>query len=46
MLNKKINQKRKRKKKMKSFKQFSEAYTDRFAQQGTEDETQIGRAHV
>ena len=24
---------------MKSFKQFSEAYTDRFAQQGTEDET-------
>ena len=39
MLKKKINQKRKRKKKMKSFKQFSEAYTDRFAQQGTEDET-------
>ena len=39
MLRKKINQKRKRKKKMKSFKQFSEAYTDRFAQQGTEDET-------
>ena len=39
MLNKKINQRRKRKKKMKSFKQFSEAYTDRFAQQGTEDET-------
>ena len=24
---------------MKSFKQFDEAYTDRFAQQGTEDET-------
>ena len=24
---------------MKSFKQFNEAYTDRFAQQGTEDET-------
>ena len=24
---------------MQSFKQFSEAYTDRFAQQGTEDET-------
>ena len=24
---------------MKSFQQFSEAYTDRFAQQGTEDET-------
>ena len=24
---------------MKSFKQFSEAYTDRFAQRGTEDET-------
>ena len=39
MLRKKINQRRKRKKKMKSFKQFSEAYTDRFAQQGTEDET-------
>ena len=39
MLNKKINQRRNRKKMMKSFKQFSEAYTDRFAQQGTEDET-------
>ena len=39
MLRKKTNLRR-RIKKMKSFKQFNEAgYTDRFAQQGTEDET-------